>query len=300
MYKRNASIRQPGVQRYSKAQPSFRERRYRRPLIMRLRPFTWFLVILSMLAAVGIVATVWNRGTQKHEESISLSDWPALAAVAQPQAGIIQGITTTGVGAVVVSSTITEQVATAVTVTVQPTAEDVITATIHATVTPTPTYDASSAPWLNQLTKQSDNTLQVPEEVQARIRKELGEYYQLLRDLPFAVYKVKRDTILSTYFTGTSLKQMLRMETNRTQYLLNRAGTITMQVRDFSADGYAATVGIRASGWVNDVYDASTGKLVIKERLEKDTFTIVRIIFERVSDRWKFMTVKLVTEVTKP
>jgi hypothetical protein len=300
MYKHNARTRTFSAPRYSIPEPSFRERRYKRPLIYRLRPFTWFLIALLVLAVVGTVVSILYRTTQTYDANKSLMEWTTMPITASPQVAVVEGITATVMPETVVTSTQVEQAPIVEPATVSPTVTAVVTATIRATATQTPTYDISGAPWRDQLVKQSDNTMQAPEEVQARIRNELGEYYHLLRDLSFAEYSTQRDTILNKYFTGTSLKQMQRTEANRTQYLVNRAGTITIQVRDFSSDGYAATIGIRASGWVNDVYDTKTGKLLVKDRLEKDTFTIVRIIFERVSNRWKFATVKMVTEVTKP
>lgn len=293
---------------------------YKRPPLKRLTPLSWFLIALVFLGLVGAIGAITNRAVQGRTESLPLTDRLATAAVQHP----VTVTLTPHVPVVITSSTDTAallgtstptvlsgtpEVDVVTTVQSLPATEVVPTVVVPTVVVPTkmptaiplpsPTYDVNGAPWQDQLVRQPDGSLQAPQAVQERAKKDLLEYYTLLRNLPLADYSKKRDAILKTYFVGEALEGMRQLESKRTEYLMNRAGNVTIEVRDFSANGIAATAGIRSRNWVNDVVDVATGKVLTEGRREADVFSIVRIVYDRSSERWKFAIVQHVTEVTK-
>ncbi|MEO6061818.1 MAG: hypothetical protein ABIQ99_07775 [Thermoflexales bacterium] len=165
---------------------------------------------------------------------------------------------------------------------------------------PTPTVDPLGAAWQNQMLRQADGTLMAPELVVTQARIEAGAFYALLRDLPLDQYLARRDSIFAEHFAGAALQGILRIEKARKQYSMNRSGQVEIRIRDFSANGLSATALISSRGWTNDVYDISTGALIEKGRRDKDTLTVSRIMFERMSGRWKFAIINQVVEVNSP
>jgi hypothetical protein len=302
--------REPIVPRYMMPATGYRESQYTRPALQRFTPLTWFLIMLVLLALVGLVVVVTNQVVQGSERSQSLSDLLATATAQQPKSTstalvvgsgtMVQGTAVAPIVAAVEKAT--QTLTSKHVVTAQPISVTAVPVTSVPTMQPlpSPTFDVNGAVWQSQLVKQPDGTLMAPDTVIQRARKDLTEYYTTLRDLPLDEYLSKRDDILNTYFTGAALVGLQKSVFNRTLYLMNRAGDISIEVRDFSSNGLAATAGIRAHGWVNDVYDIASKQLVTAGRLETDTFSVVRIVFDRASERWKFTIVKQVTEVTRP
>jgi hypothetical protein len=265
---------------------------------------------LVFLGLVGAIGAIRNRTVQGRTESLKLADRLATAALQHPETATrtaqLPVVITSSTDIAVLFSTATPTVLSRtpepdVVTTVQPLSATAVVPTEMPTAIPlpSPTHDVNGAPWQDQLVRQPDGSLQAPQAVQERAKKDLMEYYILLRNMPLADYTKKRDSILKTHFVGEALEGMRQLESKRTEYLMNRAGNVTIEVRDFSANGIAATAGIRSRSWVNDVVDVATGKVLTEGRREADVFSIVRIVYDRSSERWKFAIVQHVTEVTK-
>ena len=309
MDRRNRRKREPVLPRHLAPVTGYRERQYQRSAVKRLTPLAWFLVGLAVLAIAGLVIVVVSKIGQGSGSTLLLSDLLATATVQQVNPAqtaqaerVAANATGTATARKAAAANATQTPVARGKATAQPQATSLPQATSEPTARPlpSPTFDVNGAAWQGQLVLQPDGTLQAPDDVLQRARNELTEYYTLLRDLPLDDYLSKRDEILNKYFTGAALEGLQKSVINRTQYLMNRAGDISIEVRDFSSNGLAATAGIRAHGWVNDVYDIASKQLVTEGRLETDTFSVVRIVFDRASERWKFAIVKQVTEVTRP
>ncbi|MEO7704515.1 MAG: hypothetical protein ABIV92_07760 [Thermoflexales bacterium] len=281
----------------------FRTSDYQRPLLKRLTPLSKLLIFLVFLGLAATTYLIVNSVVSNKTNDESLSERLARATLV--------GTPTLAQPVVIVPAT-GEGVASAAAPTVTAVPQPAITAApVEVTIKlataqpafippPTPTVDPLGAAWQNQMLRQADGTLMAPELVVTQARIEAGAFYALLRDLPLDQYLARRDSIFAEHFAGAALQGILRIEKARKQYSMNRSGQVEIRIRDFSANGLSATALISSRGWTNDVYDISTGALIEKGRRDKDTLTVSRIMFERMSGRWKFAIINQVVEVNSP
>jgi hypothetical protein len=262
--------------RRSDYQSTYHESNYRRPIYQRLTPLSRFVVVLALVVLVAFLGVLANQSYASNGNGELLSD----QLTAQP-------LPTLPLTPIVV---IAEQVQTPVAPSVAP-GEAVASA-------PTATPDYSRAPWAKQLFKQPDGTLTAPQKVIAQITQDLAAYYTLQRDLPIDDYLATRDTLLTTYFTGTALQEMQSVEQSRDLYAMNRAGRFSIEIRRFSSDGLTAKAGIITRDWVSDVYDVQSRQLIARGKIRKDILTIYTIAYNFPNGRWQFANIDEVTELT--
>ena len=262
--------------RRSGYQATYHESNYRRPIYQRLTPLSRFVVVLALVVLVAFLGVLANQSYASNGNGELLSD----QLTAQP-------LPTLPLTPIVV---IAEQVQTPV---APSAAQDEAVASA-----PTATPDYSRAPWAKQLFKQPDGTLTAPQKVIAQVTQDLAAYYTLQRDLPIDDYLATRDTLLTTYFTGTALQEMQSVEQSRDLYALNRAGRFSIEIRRFSSDGLTAKAGIITRDWVSDVYDVQSRQLIARGKIKKDTLTIYTIAYNFPSGRWQFANIDEVTELT--
>lgn len=267
--------------------PTYRAQGYQRPLLHRLTPLTWFIVVVVALGLVGGVAALVIRAANTKVETASFS--AVIATREAAQGALAAGATTERPAATRQTTALPPQAV----MIIQPTRTPAPTPTTTPTPSPTPvpTKVPNGSPWADRQQAQKDGTLLAPQEVIARAEADLGGYYRSLRNLSLDDYLVHRETILATYFTGTALDDMRRLEISRTVYAMNRAGQFSIEVREFAVDGWSAKAAVLIRGWASDEYDVNTKQLVTKDKGEPDTVTVRAIIFDRASGRWKFATV---------
>ena len=253
--------------------PTFRESGYRRSFLNRLTPLTRFLLGLGTIALFAVALLLINRlfssgnGTQNlsdvmpFQPEVTIYEQPAPTAVSQAQ-----------------KKTVAQ-------------AESVAAQEVK------PTVDTSRAPWAAQLAKQLDGTLMAPRAVVDKVMTDLGKYYAIQRDMSLEVYMLNRDDILKTYFTGAALAQMQAVEANRDLYGENRAGRYSIEVRDFSEDGYSAKAAIITRGWIVDLYDVTTSQLLASGRIKNDSLSIMTILYDQADGHWKFASVDETTDL---
>ena len=299
----------------------YRASDYQRPLLKRLTPFTWLLISLITLGVIAMVYLVLDRIVtdpnvdQSLPRRLARDTNAALTATPMPSAGSSTVAaakapvdSTSTVSAMVVAakapvdSTSTFSAMVVVTdapapVLLEATATEIPATSRFVSSPPTPTTDPHGASWQGQLVRLPDGTLMAPDAIVARAKSDIGDYYNTIRDLPLDQYLTKRESIFSDYFAGPALEGIRQDEKNRRQYLLNRSGQVDIQVRDFSANGLSASVFISSRSWTNDVYDIRTGNLVEKGRVDRNTMTKARILFERATQRWKFAIIEQIFEV---
>jgi hypothetical protein len=273
---RNIRVSLLGLLRRSGYQPTYHESDYRRPAYQRLTSLSRFVVVLALVVLVAFLGVLSNQSYAAYGNGVLLSD----QLTAQP-------LPTLPLTPIVV---IAEQTQT-------PVATNVAQGEASAPA-PTATPDHSRAPWANQIFKQTDGTLTAPQKVIAQATLDLSAYYTLQRDLLIDDYLAKRDTILTTYFTGTALQEMQDLEKSRDIYAMNRAGRFSIEVRHFSPDGLTAKAGIITRDWVSDVYDVQSRQLIARGKIKKDTLTIYTIAYDISSGRWQFAHIDEVTELT--
>jgi hypothetical protein len=262
--------------RRSGYQSTYHESNYRRPIYQRLTPLSRFVVVLALVVLVAFLGVLINQSYASNGNGELLSD----QLTAQP-------LPTLPLTPIVV---LAEQVET-------PASPD-IAQNEAAAPAPVATPDYSRAPWARQLFKQPDGTLTAPQKVIAQVTQDLAAYYTLQRDLPIDDYLATRDTLLTTYFTGTALQEMQSVEQSRDLYAMNRAGRFSIEIRRFSPDGLTAKAGIITRDWVSDVYDVQTRQLIARGKIKKDTLTIYTIAYNFPSGRWQFANIDEVTELT--
>lgn len=265
-----------GLFRRSGYQPTYRESNYRRPIYQRLTPVTRFVLVLALVVLVVAAGAMINQSYASRTDGELLS----VKLTAQP-------LPTLPLTPIVVIA--------------QP---DETYANLEATPgeanapAPTATPDFSRAPWAKQLFKQPDGTLTAPQKVIGQATLDLGAYYTVQRDLLIDDYLARRDTILTTYFTGTALQEMLRVEQSRDLYAMNRAGRFSIEIRRFSPDGLTAKAGVITRDWVSDVYDVQSRQLIARGKIKKDTLTIYTIAYDYASGHWQYAHIDEVTELT--
>lgn len=262
--------------RRSGYQSTYHESNYRRPIYQRLTPLSRFVVVLALVVLVAFLGVLINQSYASNGNGELLSD----QLTAQP-------LPTLPLTPIVV---LAEQVET-------PASPD-IAQNEAAAPAPVATPDYSRAPWARLLFKQPDGTLTAPQKVIAQVTQDLAAYYTLQRDLPIDDYLATRDTLLTTYFTGTALHEMQSVEQSRDLYAMNRAGRFSIEIRRFSPDGLTAKAGIITRDWVSDVYDVQTRQLIARGKIKKDTLTIYTIAYNFPSGRWQFANIDEVTELT--
>jgi hypothetical protein len=255
-------------------QPRYRESSYRRSLFWRLTPLTRFILALLLLAVLAGIGLLINRSLDMRNGMEMLSE--RMKSTAQAMTPVV---------VILVSPQPPEQGASAAAHKTKP----------EPTATPLP--DLSRAPWADKLVRQLDGKLLAPKEVVAQASNDVLAYYTLLRDMPVDTYIARRDEILTTYFTGAALADMRKLEEERDIYAMNRTGRVTVEVRDFSADGLSAKAGVITRDWVSDVYDVTSRQLVAKGRIKKDSLTIMTILFDQASGHWKIAAIEETTEI---
>ena len=265
-----------GLLRRSGYQPTYHESSYRRPIYQRLTPVSRFVLVLFLVVLVVAAGVMINQSYAARTDGGSLS----AKLTAQP-------LPTGPLTPIVVMMQPTEIPVSREAV---PTEENV------PVLTRTP--DFSRAPWARQLFKSPDGTLTAPQKVIAQATVDLGAYYTIQRDLSIDDYLARRDAILTTYFTGTALQEMLSVEQNRDLYAMNRAGRFSIEIRRFSPDGLTAKAGVITRDWVSDVYDVQSRQLVTQGKIRKDTLTIYSIAYDYPSGRWQYAHIDEVTELT--
>lgn len=295
----SSPVRLPPSRRWSPG--AYRPSRYRRPAIARLTALSWFMLLLfAMGLAAGLYLLIVRLSTRASGDAL-LADRLALE--------------TPVASASMTPSATLERASAPPTSAIPPTptplpadqpapSPAVVQASPAGTpsVAPPPvaTLDPLGAAWQNALTRQPDGTLMAPDAVVAQATADIAGYYAVLRNLPLDHYLARRTEIYAEYFAGTALEGVLRQEKQRTQYLLNRDGTLEIRIRDFAPNGLSATAAIRLRGWTNDVVEMATGRVVERARRDRDTLTLARIMFERATGRWKYAIINQVMEVNTP
>ncbi|MCL4505279.1 MAG: hypothetical protein M1434_12160 [Chloroflexi bacterium] len=253
--------------------PTFRESGYRRSIVNRLTPLTTFLLGLGILALFAAAILVISHLLGAGNGTENLSD----AMPFQPEVTIYQQPAPTAVS--------------------QAQKKIVVQAESVAVQQAKPTVDPSRAPWAAQLSKQLDGTLMAPRAVVDKAMTDLGAYYAIQHDMSLQDYMAKRDDILKTYFTGAALAQMQSVEANRDLYGVNRAGRYSIEVRDFSEDGYSAKAAVITRGWIVDLYDVTTSQLLASGRIKNDSLTIMSVLYDQADGHWKFASVDETTDL---
>lgn len=270
----------PRLRRREKSnyQPTYRESDYRRSIFFRLTPLARFIVGLLAVGVLAGVILLINQAVAANNGNTLLSDRLNQHIVITPtpfQARVV------------------------ILFTPEPTPVPEPTPTEGPpTPTPEPTV-MTQAPWASQLTAQPDGTLMAPQQFVAKAMADLGAYYAMQNNLSLDDFIAKRDWMLTTYFTGAALEDMRRLEQVRDIYAMNRSGQYSIEIRNFAPDGMTAKAGVITRGWVSDVYDLTTMQLVAQGREKKDTLTIMAIVFEPASGRWKFAAVEEVIELNQ-
>jgi hypothetical protein len=266
----------------SNYQPTYRESDYRRPFYSRLTPLARFIVVLLAMGVIAGIVLAVNQASSAVNGTTLLSDQlPARVVMVTPT---------------------TLQLQVIIFATTEPTTTEQADATSAAQAefepTPGPT-EPPHAPWSDKLTKAPDGTLIAPQPVVAKAMEDLGGYYSMQYNLSLDDYLIRRDDMLTTYFTGVALEDMRKIEEVRDLYAMNRSGKYTIEIRNFAPDGLSAKAGVITRGWVSDVYDVASKQLVAQGREKKDTLTIMSILFDPASNRWKFAAVDEVIELNQ-
>jgi hypothetical protein len=283
----------------------FRESPYRRPLVQRLTAPGWFVLALAglglflSLSALVIRAREYNAGTEMLSER--LGETPASIAAPSADSSGADVMPLEAAGTAVAEAAAQPEISP----------DDPGPVPVPPpTATPTPTLalaptgapaaqmkaDPNQAAWAAQLKPQTDGSLLAPRDVVAKATADLGSYYAMQLNLPLDDYLARRDEILDTYFTGEALDKMRQTEDNRAQYAVKRAGRTSIVIRHFSADGLTAKAGVITRGWTSDVYDIASKELVAKDQASTDTLTVMTIVFDKASGRWKFAAVDEIVE----
>jgi hypothetical protein len=278
------------VHRRSNPRPKYHESAYRRILLRRLTPFTWFLIIFAMSSVVVIGLVLANRVAYAPKGNVLLPTRIAQLTEAVSNGTPVQEATPLPVNpAVAPKSQASKPAVQTATPTVLPSPTP--------TPKPVPTRNPNDAPWAPELVQQADGSYLAPQEVTDKVIADLSSYYTALHDLSLDDFLRQRYDMLNTYFTGSALASMRASEGNRKQYELNRAGVVVIQVRSFTSDGYTAHAGVMKRGWVNDIYDVTSRKLVAEGVADKNTLSVMTITYDRSSKRWMFASIEMVKEV---
>ncbi|HEY3342471.1 MAG TPA: hypothetical protein VGK81_10650 [Anaerolineae bacterium] len=270
--------------------PKYRESAYQRPLIQRFTPFTWFSIVFCALGVVIAAIFIVTRPSTSQHPSVSLPERLAELQKINPTSFALTAAAQAPANQLPPKSAQTNKVAALpAAATARPSPTQV--------PTPTPTPNPNDAPWAGELVQQADGTFVGPKVVIDQVLADLGAYYTGQRDLSLDDYLRQRYDLLDTYFTGAALTDMRTSEANRKHYELNRAGAFVVQVRNFTVDGYTAKVGVMKRGWVNDIYDVTSRKLVAEGVAQKDSLSVMTITYDRSAKRWKFDAIEVVKEV---
>jgi hypothetical protein len=270
--------------------PAYRESAYVRPILQRLTPLTWFVIVLGVLGVLAIAFIVVNSVSRTQNVSVPLPTRLAELHQVDPNAPAAPTAAVVATSPPPVKHTETNKVAVLpATPTVRPTPTQA--------PTPTPTPNPNDAPWARQLVQQPDGTWTAPEEVVNKAIADLSAYYTHQQNLTLDQFMRERFDLLNTYFTGQALVQMRQKENDRTHYAMNRSGTVIIEIRNFSVDGNSAVAGVTLKAWVDDVYDVKTRKLIKKGVSEPDSLLVMSISFDRANGRWKFATLDPDSEV---
>ena len=277
-------------------QPTYRESAYQRPLWQRLTPLSRFMLILGALGALAMVVALVTNLIQSANGTELLSErlYGRGAAEAEPTrapAPAIQVVFLNHPDAEAEASAQASAEGQAGPASAQ------AGQAAAAQSTPAPTADPNRAPWADQLVKQADGTLMAPQAVIVKIVEDLSGYYAMQRDLPLDDFLAKREWMLTTFFAGQALEEMRKLEQSRDLYGMYHSGRLTIEVRNFSPDGFRAKAGVITRDWVSDVYDVASKQLVAKGRVKKDALTVMTIVFDQASERWKFTAVEEVVEL---
>ena len=155
------------------------------------------------------------------------------------------------------------------------------------TATPAPTAVVEKAPWAAEMTQQPDGSWMASKPIVDKVIADVAPFYTDSRNRSLAAFLKVRNQIVETYFTGDALQQMQTYETNRAKYGVNKAGVIVVTATSFSEDGFTAQVSIAVRGWVNDIYDVATKKLVTRGAKQQDLLTNVAVRYDAAQGRWK-------------
>ena len=118
--------------------------------------------------------------------------------------------------------------------------------------------------------------------------RDIKAYYKVMRDLEFEDYLAQRDVLFAAYFDNPQLQTVKTAEAARKTYELNRDGEVTVKVLKFTEKGNRAEVQILTKGWVDDVYDFNTKKVLKAGKPETDKRLDVRMHYDAIEGRWKF------------
>ena len=297
------SVRKPSVVllRRPVPKPAYKVSAYQRPLLQRLTPFTWFIIILCVLAVMAIAIVLANRISVSQTQNLSVP-LPTRLAELQPDGAKAAAVTAPAVVDSKIGATNAPPAKNAETnkVAAPPataTSTPKPTATATPAPTPTPTANPNDAPWARQLIQQPDGTFMGPQEVVNKAIADLSAYYTHQQNLSLDQFMHERYDLLNTYFTGQALVQMRQKENDRTQYAMNRSGTVIVEVRNFSADGNSAIAAVTRKGWMDDVYDVKTNQLIQQGVHEPDSLLVMSVMFDHANGRWKFATLDPDSEV---
>ena len=272
--------------------PKYRESAYRRSLIQRFTPFTWFIMTMCVIGLVVTVVLIVNGISSSQHRSVTLDERLAELQKISPTSFALTAAAQAPTSQPVATSVQTSKVAVlAATATPRPSPTQ--------TPVPTPTLNPNDAPWANQLIQQPDRTLLAPQAVVDKATADLSAYYTHLQNLSLDDFLRERYDLLGDYFTGQALASMREQEGRRTQYVMNRSGIVIIQLRSFSSDGNSALAGVTRRDWVNDVYDVTSHRLVQEDVKEPNSLLVMSVVYDRADGRWKFATLDPDSEVSK-
>lgn len=262
----------------------------RRRWYQRLTPLAWFCVALLAAGILGFASLGVNALIQSSQQFVRLdsvvADPPALnpavqAADAAPASLPAQPMPTAQPA--------------------RPTAMPAALPTLAATVAPTamPTAMpaiANSAPWAADLKKMPDGTLSAPSFVVEKAAADLREWWTLNQTLDATLLVKDAQKLLGQYFAGAGLEDQLK-QFQTGPYTLNRDGRVTIEVKDFSADGLTAQAGVVVRNRVDAVIDTRTGRTLKDNFAGKDTLTLMTIRYDPAQRRWKISQIDDVIEL---
>ncbi len=153
-----------------------------------------------------------------------------------------------------------------------------------------PATDASRAPWASTMVLAPDGSRVPPADVVHAAALSVQSWFEASRGADPKAFIKSRDTLLTTHLADTALTQQREQDKTQKTFAINREGKFSVEVKGFSEDGYTARAGVVMRGWVNDLYNLKTGKLVKKNVAQPDQLMILTIRYDLTTRQWKIIS----------